>query len=204
MKIRNPKSEIRKIIILFLTIGLLTGMAWADSIWNKESASPYSTEKAYRVGDIINVIIMESTTAKNLAGTKTDMSDDLGVKFTHTLQRLAPVIGTNNQADGQWKNKYSGLGSTSRASDVQARIAASVTDVAGNGNLKIKGVHKLQVNDEVQEITITGSVRPKDISGANTVYSYQVADAELMVKGTGVVAETESPGWLTRIINWLF
>jgi flagellar L-ring protein precursor FlgH len=47
-------------------------------------------------------------------------------------------------------------------------------------------------------------VRAKDISGANSVYSYQVADAALAVKGTGVVAETESPGWLTRIFNWLF
>jgi flagellar L-ring protein precursor FlgH len=73
-----------------------------------------------------------------------------------------------------------------------------------NGNLKVKGRHRVEVNDEIQEISITGMVRAKDISGANSVYSYQVADAELAVKGTGVVAETESPGWLTRIFNWLF
>jgi flagellar L-ring protein precursor FlgH len=47
-------------------------------------------------------------------------------------------------------------------------------------------------------------VRPKDISGANTVYSYQVASAELTVKGAGAVADAESPGWITRILNWLF
>ncbi|MBU1026512.1 MAG: flagellar basal body L-ring protein FlgH, partial [Candidatus Margulisbacteria bacterium] len=47
-------------------------------------------------------------------------------------------------------------------------------------------------------------VRPKDISGANSVYSYQVASAELSVIGTGAVAEAESPGWITRILNWLF
>lgn len=175
-----------------------------DSIWNKDSASPYSTQKAYKEGDIINIIILESTSAKNIAGTKTDIKDDLGIKFSHTIQRLAPILGTSNQAAGRAANVYKGLGQTSRSSAVQARIAAWVTEVMPNGNLKIKGKHKVEVNDEIQEITISGIVRAKDISGANTVYSYQVANAELAVKGTGVVAETESPGWLTRLFNWLF
>ena len=190
--------------LMMFCLAALAGAAVADSVWNKDSASPYSTQKAYKTGDIINIIILESTVAQNKAGTKSDVRDDLGMKFTHTLQRLAPVIGTNNQATGQVYNKYSGLGQTSRASNVQARIAAWVTEVMPTGNLKIKGRHKVEVNDEIQEITITGVVRAKDISGANTVFSYQVADAELAVKGTGVVAETESPGWLTRIFNWLF
>ena len=177
----------------------------ADSIWNlKDSASPYSTEKAYKVGHIVNVIILESTTALNRAGTKTNVKDNLGIKFAHTLQRLAPIIGTDNQISGQLGNKYTGAGQTSRVSNVSARVAAWVTEVFPNGNLKIKGKHKVQVNDEIQEIMISGNVRPKDISGSNTVYSYQVANAELLVRGTGVVADTESPGWLTRIFNWLF
>ena len=177
----------------------------ADSIWDaKDSSSPYSTEKAYKVGDIINILILESTSAQNQAGTKTNVQDDLGGKFSHTLQRLAPVIGMDNQINGQVANKYTGTGQTSRASNVQARIAAWVTEVFPNGNLKILGKHKVQVNDEIQEITISGNVRPNDISGSNTVFSYQVANAELLVRGTGVVAESESPGWLTRIFNWLF
>lgn len=177
---------------------------YADSIWNKESASPYSTQKAYKVGDIINIVILESTSARNKAGTKTDVKDDLGARFSHTIERLAPVLGTSNQAAGQVFNRYKGEGQTTRSSSVQARIAAWVTAVMPNGNLKIKGRHKVEVNDEIQEITIAGIVRPKDISGSNAIYSYQVANAELAVKGTGVVAETESPGWLTRIFNWLF
>jgi len=193
-----------KFLLIAVCLVAMAGLAVADSVWNKDSSSPYSTQKAYKTGDIINIVILESTVAQNKAGTKSDVRDDLGMKFTHTLQRLAPVIGTNNQATGQVSNRYSGLGQTSRTSNVQARIAAWVTEVMPTGNLKIKGRHKVEVNDEIQEITITGVVRAKDISGANTVFSYQVADAELAVKGTGVVAETESPGWLTRIFNWLF
>ena len=178
--------------------------AWADAIWGDDSSSPYSTEKAYKLGDIVNILILESTAAQNRAGTKTDVKDDLGLQFSHTIARLAPVVGTNNAIDGEFENRYAGLGQTSRISNVQARVAASVIEVLENGNLKVKGIHKVQVNDEIQEIAILGVVRPKDISGANTVYSYQLADAEVLIRGTGVVAESESPGWLTRIFNWLF
>jgi flagellar L-ring protein precursor FlgH len=206
LRIKNIVSFI-KINALFLILSFLilnSLPVTADSIWNKESASPYSTQKAYKEGDIINIIVLESTVAQNKAGTNTDVRDNLSVKFSHTIQRLAPVIGTDNQMTGQAGNKYKGLGQTSRASNVQARIAAWVTEVLPNGNLSIKGKHKVEVNDEIQAITITGVVRPKDISGANSIYSYQVANASLAVRGTGVIAETESPGWLTRIFNWLF
>lgn len=198
----------KKIISFILSLLLVTwsfpGLAGADSVWNQESASPYSTDKVYKIGDIINIIVIESTSAQNKAGTKSDVSDNLSMKLTHTLQRLAPYIGTNNQVVGSVDNKYTGQGQTSRTSSVQTRISAWVTDVLPNGNLQIKGSHRVAVNEETQEIAITGLVRPKDISGANTIYSYQVANAQLSVSGKGVVADSESPGFLTRLFNWLF
>ena len=200
MKIRDCSL----VIILSLVIGGWSLPAGSDSVWSENSASPYSTQKAYKVGDIINIIILETSSAKSVAGSKSDVRDDLSGKLQHTIQRLAPVIGTNTQVTGQLSNKYAGDGSTTRGNNVTARIAAWVTEVLPNGNLSIKGAHKVEVNDELQEITITGLVRPKDISGANTVYSYQVASVNLSVKGTGSVADTSAPGWLTRIFNWLF
>ncbi|MBU0502108.1 MAG: flagellar basal body L-ring protein FlgH [bacterium] len=192
------------ILIGCLMLTILAAGVPADSIWNKDSSSPYSIERSHKTGDIINLIILESTSALNQAKTKTDVDDDLAAKFTHNINRLASIIGTNNQVDGTVGNRYTGSGQTGRTSNVQARVAAWVTEVMPNGNLVILGKHKVQVNDEIQEITISGLIRPKDISGANTVYSYQVANAELTIRGKGVIAETESPGWLTRIFNWLF
>ncbi len=202
---RKFKNKNLKLKIYVLTILMaFCSVSYADSIWNKESSSPYSTDKAYKDGDIINIIILESSQAQHKAGTDTNIKDDLGMKFTHSIRQLTPIIGANNQAAGQLYNRYKGMGGTSRTSNVQARIAAWVTDVLENGNLVIKGNHKVEVNSEIQKITITGMIRPKDISGSNSIYSYQVASAELSVIGTGVVAEAESPGWITRILNWLF
>lgn len=199
-----------KIKYIGFAIGILSfafinaGPALADSIWKSESASPFSTDKAYKIGDIINIVILENTTAQNKAGTKTDVKDDLAAKFSHTIARLAPVIGPSNQATGSLANSYSGSGQTSRTSNVQARISAWVTDVLPNGNLAIEGRHKIEVNDETQEIDVKGVIRPKDISGANTIFSYQIANGNLSIKGRGAVAEADSPGWLTRLLNWLF
>ncbi|MFA4843789.1 MAG: flagellar basal body L-ring protein FlgH [Candidatus Margulisiibacteriota bacterium] len=194
----------KKFLAVSCLLLIVSGAVLADAIWNENSASPYSTQKAYKVGDIINIIILESSSAKNLAGTTSNVKDDLSAKLTHTLQRLTPIIGANTQVSGAVSNRYAGDGATSRGSNVTARIAAWVTEVLPNGNLAIKGVHKVEVNDEMQAIGLTGTVRPKDISGANTIYSYQVANANLMVKGTGAVGDASAPGWLTRIFNWLF
>jgi flagellar L-ring protein precursor FlgH len=173
-------------------------------VWSKDNASPYSTEKAYKVGDIVSIIVSESTNAQNRAGTKSDVKDNFAAKLTHTIQKLAPIIGMNNQVGGELSNKYSGDGQTSRVSKVQTRISAWVTEVLPNGNLLIKGRHKVEVNGELQEINFSGIIRPKDISGANTIFSYQVANAELSVKGSGTVAESEFPGLISRFLNWLF
>jgi flagellar L-ring protein precursor FlgH len=194
----------RRLALLLAFILLAACSVSADSLWNETSASPYSPSKAYKIGDIINVVILENTLAKNQATTKTNVTDNLSAKFTHTLARLAPIIGTNTQMAGQASNQYTGDGSTVRGNNVSARIAAWVVDVLPNGNLAIKGHHRVNVNDEEQEITITGTVRPKDIAGSNTVFSYQVADAQLMVNGSGAISDTASPGWLTRMFNWLF
>jgi len=208
--VRNAKKRIRitdyvllysMIIICVFSLAFInSGQAEADSIWKPESASPFSTGNAYKIGDIVNILILESTSAQNRAGTKTGVRDDLAIKYAQTISSKNP----SGAVSGALSNTYDGSGQTSRTSNVQARISAWVTDVLPNGNLAIEGRHKIEVNDEVQEINVKGVIRPKDISGANTVYSYQIANANLSIKGTGAVAEADSPGWLTRLLNWLF
>ena len=52
--------------------------------------------------------------------------------------------------------------------------------------------------------TMIAMVRPKDVSMDNTVYSYQVANASISVKGNGPVRDAEQPGWFTKMVNWVF
>ncbi len=200
----NLMKIIGGLLLAFLSV-VLVSSANADSLYKVgKTGSPYTPEKSFRVGDIITVLIVESSTAQHKAGTNSNVSDDFGVKFVHTLERLNPLIGPSSAVSGDLSQRYGGLGSTQRESNIQAKIAAEVTEVMENGNLRIEGKHTVRVNDENQEILVAGVVRSKDVTITNTIYSYQVADADVSIKGTGTVQEAEAPGWFTRILNWLF
>lgn len=184
---------------------IFSSWVWADAIWQEDdNFSPYSQQKAYKVGDLINILILESTSALQKAGTDTNVKDELALSLEHNINRLTPSLDTTNSLDAKLQNDYKGQGATTRTSNIKARVASRVTKVLPNGLLQIAGIHTVTVNEEEQQITITGVIRSKDVTMSNAVYSYQVANAEINIKGKGSVGEAQSPGWFTRIFNWIF
>ena len=176
----------------------------ADSLFSDNSPSPYSTQKTYKIGDIITILVLETTSAVQKAGTDTQNQDNLSTSLTHTIDRISGTIAPNNQVNAGWGNKYKGAGSTTRSSNVVAAVSAQVTGIEQGGNLTITGHHKVSVNEEIQDIVINGIVRTKDVTSWNTVYSYQVANADISVKGVGSVGSASSPGILTRFFDLIF
>jgi flagellar L-ring protein precursor FlgH len=73
-----------------------------------------------------------------------------------------------------------------------------------NGNLVIEGKRQVTVNAEDQYLIISGIVRPDDIAFDNTVQSKYIADARIFYTGQGTVNDKMKPGWLTRIIDWVW
>ena len=75
-----------------------------------------------------------------------------------------------------------------------------------NGNLVVEGRRRVQVNYETQIMIIRGIVRPRDVDADNTVLSTQIADAEIIYAGEGVISEKQKPGWLSRGVDktWPF
>ena len=204
----NPirkRTKLRKIkIAAVFVILLLQISAFSDSLWNERSISKYTSKKQYNIGDVIMVLVVESTSAVQKAGTDTSNQDSLGVSLSHTIDKLQSVLGPSNSIQAQGNSNYKGSGSTNRSSNVLATITAIVTEVLPNGNVAISGNHKITVNEEIQEINIKGIVRTSDVTAWNTIYSYQVANPVVSVKGTGSVGEASSPGLFMRILNFLF
>jgi len=192
-----------KVLACFMLciVFLFSDLICADSIWNRSSSSPYSVAKSFKVGDIITIIILESTSAVTKAGTDTNANDSLSLAFSSNLESF---YHPSKSVGGSGGNTYKGLGSTTRSSNVTAKVASVVVRVLQNGNLMIAGEHRVAVNDETQTIKISGVIRPKDVTLQNTVYSYQVAQADVSVKGKGSVGDAESPGIFTRFFNWIF
>jgi flagellar L-ring protein precursor FlgH len=163
--------------------------------------SLFSDQKAVNIGDAITIIVSESSQASNNAETSTGRNSDLGLKGSGSLDQT--TIPSANLDLGT-SNDFEGKGATSTSGLIKTKISALVDSVYSNGNLRIRGSRKLVINGEEQNIFITGIVRPSDISADNSIYSYNISEAEIRLEGSGMIDDAQSPGWLTKIFHWIF
>ncbi len=188
---------------------LLSGSLNADSLW-KPGFSPYGAVKhQVRVGDTVRVRISESTSAVQEATTKTSKGSSIGSDSMGNWNQVASILGNEtNRKNFQFKiggnDAYQGQGQTSRRSRVESTLTAIVTEVLDGGNLFIIGEHEVKVNDETEMVRVSGIISPGDISQDNSVFSYQIAKAEISVHGSGVIGSKQTPGILTKMLNWFF
>ncbi|MFW6146931.1 MAG: flagellar basal body L-ring protein FlgH [Thermodesulfobacteriota bacterium] len=188
----------------------------AGSLWSEqEGIRLYADKKARKVGDIVNVRIVEDPEAALNAKTDTsrESSLDAQLKFLGYMKaladknpRLAQDPGKDDLIRAGLGMSFEGKGSSNRDGHVKAYVSAVVVRVIPNGNLYINGKREIKVNNETQYITISGIVRPDDISSFNEVSSTRVANAKITYSGVGVLADKQKPGWFARIIDhvWPF
>ena len=172
---------------------LQTGMA----------ASIYSDVKAIKVGDVLSVIISENNSASKNAQTNTDKQNKANAEGTATsgaLEGLFPGMGGDMDLGSQFK----GQASTTRTGKFTSRMTVRVVDVLPNYNLVIEGTKTMEINEDVEVITLSGIVQPELISASNTVYSYQIANLKITYKGKGSVSQGHRIGLLGRILNFVF
>jgi flagellar L-ring protein precursor FlgH len=74
----------------------------------------------------------------------------------------------------------------------------TVTNVLPNGNLVVSGEKQMLINQGNEFVRFSGVVNPNTISGLNSVYSTQVADAKIEYSAKGYINEAENMGWLQR------
>jgi flagellar L-ring protein precursor FlgH len=183
----------------------------SGSIWQAASRSVTEDFKAYRRGDIITIVISETASASKQASTNTERSSSVnaGIPNLLGLEKLGVIknnVDLTQLINANGDSKFAGSGSTSRQENLTATISAKVIDVLSNGNLLIEGRRNIKVNNEDQEIILTGTVRTRDISMDNTINSIYVADARISYAGRGIISDRQSPGWLMNIIDkiWPF
>jgi flagellar L-ring protein FlgH len=204
--IRNTSKLILTSIFILLFISPLS----ADSLWDYARIPIYGTpSKEIQIGDVITVRISESSSAVQEATTRTSKQSQIGTDFMSNWDQVANLLGSEtirkqHEFGISGEDQYRGLGQTSRKSSVTSVITAIVTEILDSGNIFIVGEHKVKVNNEVETIRISGIIRPEDIDPSNGVDSYQIAKAEISVIGAGVIGAKQSPGILTKTLNWLF
>ena len=178
------------------------------SLWEPDNGRAFMFEdrRASRVGDIVIVQIVEQHSGSKSAKTTADRSASIGAGASGGLFDAHDLLGDFRNlfnVDADTSNSFEGDGSTSREDTLTGTIAAQVVEVFPNGDLRIQGKRQVKVNSETQTMTIKGVVRRIDLDTQNTVVSSAVANAEITYTGLGVVDDVQTPGWATRIFNWL-
>jgi flagellar L-ring protein precursor FlgH len=180
------------------------------SIWQVASVALTEDGKARRIGDIVTIVVTETSSASKQAKTATGRSTEMSAGIPAFMGLQAAGVFTNNIGDlsklidASASSKFDGSGSTSRSESLNATISAKVIDLLPNGNLRIEGRRNVKVNSEDQIVTAAGTIRQRDINADNTINSIYIADAQISYGGEGIISDRQQPGWLMNVVDKLW
>jgi flagellar L-ring protein precursor FlgH len=178
------------------------------------AVSLFEDTKARHVGDILTIVLAESTNASKKASTATKKDNAIELQnptlFGSSpqfnlaggkLSRAVPLLNTSQNNLGVSANTtqdFTGTGSSSQSNSLTGNITVTVAEVLSNGNLMVRGEKIMALNEGDEFVRITGMIRPQDIRPDNTVLSTSIANAQISYGGNGAVADSSSHGWLSR------
>jgi flagellar L-ring protein precursor FlgH len=188
-----------KHVFLFLVVATTT--AFGQDMRDNLSRSLFADQKANRVGDAVTILVVENSSASNDA--RTSASRESNISFSASGKAGDSSIPDVSLGVGSG-NSFAGEGSTATRGTIKATLSARVDSVLTNGNLVVSGSKTLVINGEEQQILISGIVRPSDIRADNSVYSFNISEARISFEGSGIVSRAQGPGWVTKLLHWLF
>ncbi len=172
--------------------------------WAQEPAIPASNGAIYQVGrdvalfenpvarhvgDIVTIVLNESTNAKKSATTTT-------AKTTSTIHGTPALSNNINDAA-----KFNGEGDSAQSNSLTGYITCTVVRVLPNGNLLVKGEKSIGINQGSEYVRLSGVIRPIDLAPDNSIPSLKVGAARISYGGKGALADANAQGWLSRFFN---
>jgi len=183
----------------------------ANSLWRPGSRAFFKDQRANRIGDILTVMIQieDKATLNNSTTTSRDNSEKAGITNllgmeTQLAQVFPEAVVPATAADLGSKSSVKGSGVVARNETIKMEIAAIVTQILPNGNMVISGRQEIRVNYENRELTVTGVVRPEDISSTNTIESSKIAEARMSYGGRGDLTEVQQARYGQQIFDIIF
>lgn len=174
--------------------------AASGSIYHDGSARLlFEDLKAHNVGDLVTIVLTESTNASKSASTNTSKESSVEAE-TPTVFGTIKGKDIFNQQIGMNRD-FAGSGDSSQSNSLNGTVTVTVAEVYPNGNLLIRGQKRVWLNQGEEYVRVSGIVRPSDIRPDNTVLSTRVADARITYSGRGAVADSNAAGWLSRFFQ---
>ena len=178
------------------------------SLWSGNRASLLGDRRAIQRGDIMTVVIEIDDKAEisNSTGRSRQGSEQMGIPGLFGIpqridERLPDGASMSEAVAATSSSSYQGDGSVSRKEKLTLRIAATIIEKMPNGVLRIQGSQEVRVNYEIRELTVTGYVRPEDISRQNEITYDKIAGARISYGGRGQITDVQQPRYGQQIVD---
>jgi flagellar L-ring protein precursor FlgH len=161
--------------------------------------SLYSDVKAKRVGDIITVVLKEnmqgsSTTDSNV---KSSVNGQASGSLSGNFMPFEPVFGSG--ASVNYDNDQKNVATQRQL--LEGFVSVQIVEVTERGDLIVEGKRQTEINGEVHEMSISGTVRQNDIDGRNQVLSYRIANAQISYQKMGGMKDNKrSKGLIKKVV----
>jgi flagellar L-ring protein precursor FlgH len=169
----------------------------SGGVFSTDAVSLTSDARAFRVGDVVTVLLQETTQASKKAGTSFSKSADVTVDPLKALGRSYPKTAIGINAD----RGFQGDATSTQQNALSGAVTVIVQEVMANGLLRVAGEKRLQLNQGEEFLRLKGYLRAADIDANNQVSSLGVANARIAFSGPGSLADANTPGWLTRFFT---
>lgn len=180
------------------------------SLWSEGAHNLFEETRARRVGDILTVTLAERADATRDTATATQRQSNVQVGVSAVIDAMYsyaqkhPGFDPNAILAGMSQSAFTSQGGTSRSGQLDAILPVRIKEQLPNGDFYVEGSKMLLLNNEESTLYLSGVVRLIDIDTDNSVDSSRLADVELEYTGRGVLADNENPGWLSRILGWVW
>lgn len=174
---------------------------------SRQSDSWFGRGRNFQVGDVITVLLNESTQAARTQGSdlsRESSNNALSQSFTPKWGGQLGSVFNNPINLGSSSTKSKGTGTADQQASLTGSVAVSVVSVMANGNLVLRGEKQVALTEGSEVIQVSGIVRPEDISAVNTVQSRRLANAQIAYRGSGDLASTAKAGWGTSALMKLW
>lgn len=179
-----------------------------NSLWQSGSRSFFNDQRASGIGDIltVNIEIDDSAQLSNSSNRQRDASTSVGVSNFFGLEQTVGQLfngafDPENMIGADADSSQSGSGAINRAEKIELTVAAVIVDRLPNGNLVIAGRQEVRINGELRELTVSGVIRPEDVTSANTIDHTQIAEARISYGGRGQLSAIQRPSWGQRLAD---
>ncbi len=168
------------------------------SLWSDKSRSLIVDRRAAAPGDIVTILIVQRSTTSHRASHSADKSLEVSGGPGVGLLQFFPLLSMETERSS------SGAGATSEATSLVDRLSGVIVAVTPEGNLEVEATRHLKLNADELTLTLTGLVRPDDISPENTILSTQIADCNIASSGRGPIPGKQRPGLISGLLSLLW